>query len=190
MDTCQQDFCLISLCTPKITWEHPALPYVFLPAPRSTAMGRQGDHCCLGWSLGDRGQWGQGKAVPSPSILSGSQDQQLSPAAHSQLLLSFSCHEQLRVVRTQTYQSPAKGFPRQEQLLSALLATSIKKQDFEEAKAPSPSLPPGAAGDQPSRAGVGAAGPPAHTAARAASPAAATAQGPTRCFMLPHKGLS
>lgn len=57
----------------------------------------------LGWTLGDRGWWGQVKAVPGLSILSGSQAQQLSLAAHPQLLLSFSCHKQLGVVKTQSH---------------------------------------------------------------------------------------
>lgn len=68
---------------------------------------------------------------------------------------------------------PAKAFPGQEWLHSALLAASVKKQEFEEAQTLSPSLPPVTAGDQPSQAEVGAARPPAHTVATAVSPASA-----------------
>lgn len=57
-------------------------------------MGRQGHHCCLGGTSGDRGQWDKWKQSPACPF-----SMQLFLAAHTQLLFSFFCHQHVRGVK-------------------------------------------------------------------------------------------
>lgn len=125
--------------------------------------GEAGASQLLGRDLGSQGPVGTNESCSQPVHCQG--DQQLFLPAHTQLLLSFFCHQRLRVVKLKAI--TCKNLP---------LAPWLLPQRCESLRRPNPLLPllhPGQQGSRGAGQGSGCCT-PAHTVATAVSPAAAT----------------